>query len=170
MAELATDEQSTKIEQELADLLHRSIRDLRAQWRNLYGREPPPSFKQDLLRRSIAYKIQEQEYGGIDPLIQRELNRLVNALTVDPAKKLKARRRIQPGSVLVRQWRGRAYRVTVEADGFSYEDNLYRNLSEIARKITGTRWNGPRFFGLRKFSEQQKTAPAASSKQSFRRR
>jgi hypothetical protein len=79
----------------------------------------------------------------------RELDRLVAQHEKDPSARPTLPRRIKPGSVLVRDWKGRSHRVSVLASGFEYEGKTYVSLSEIARAITGTRWNGPRFFGLR---------------------
>jgi hypothetical protein len=170
VAEVLTDEQSGRIEQELADLLHRPVKQLRAKWRDLYRRAPPSSFGRDLLRRSIAYRIQEQAYGGLNADIRCELERLVKEQNKNPATKLEPIRRIKAGSVLVREWKGRSYRVIVGHNEFSYEGENYSNLSEIARKITGTRWNGPRFFGLRKFKETEESPVLPTSKRGRRTR
>jgi hypothetical protein len=74
---------------------------------------------------------------------------MMKAYAAKPNGKIVLPRRIKPGSVLVREWKGKSHRVTVLADGFVYDGDTYSNLSEIAVLITGTRWNGPRFFGLR---------------------
>jgi hypothetical protein len=94
--------------------------------------------------------MQENAYGGLSNASQRELNRLVSALIAKPDANLTVARRVQSGTVLVRDWKGRSHRVVITADGFCYDDRTFSNLSEIARLITGTRWNGPRFFGLRR--------------------
>jgi hypothetical protein len=74
---------------------------------------------------------------------------LAAALAKNPGARIALPRRIKPGSVLLREWNGKSHRVTVLARGFDYDARVYASLSEIARAITGTRWNGPRFFGLR---------------------
>ncbi len=125
------------------------IADLRKRYRELFRTEPPKAFGPDLLRRSIAHQIQEKAYGGLSGPTRRLLDQLVKAASAKPNGRLELPRRIKPGSELVRTWKGRTHRVTVIADGFAYDGEKYASLSEIASKITGTRWNGPRFFGLR---------------------
>lgn len=134
---------------ELNKLPQNSIHELRGRWRILFGSEPPTAFGPDLLRRSIAQKLQEDAYGKLSPTVQRELNRMVAALERTPRNRIDMPRRIMAGAVLVRDWKGLTHRVTVAENGFSYQERFYASLSEIAREITGTRWNGPRFFGLR---------------------
>ena len=134
---------------ELATLPGCSIHALRDRWRGMFRSEPPPAFGPDLLRRSIAQKLQEDAYSKLSSTVQRELNRVVNSLDRNPAVRLELPRRIKPGAVLVRDWKGKSKRVMVLDKGFAYEGRSYTSLSEIAREITGTRWNGPRFFGLR---------------------
>jgi hypothetical protein len=134
---------------ELTQLAHASIANLRARWRAEFRSEPPPGFGPDLLRRSLAYRLQEQAYGKLPAATQRELDRLVAHYEKNPRGRFVAPRRIKPGAVLVRDWKGKSHRVTVLKQGFGYNETTYTSLSEIARTITGTRWNGPRFFGLR---------------------
>src|SRR5262249_31191722 len=110
--------------------------------------EPPPAFGPDLLRRSIAHKIQELAYGGLDVATSRLLNHLIVQQAKTPGK-ITLPRRIKAGAILLRHWKGATHRVHVVSDGFAYEGKTYVSLSEIARRITGTRWSGPRFFGLR---------------------
>jgi hypothetical protein len=133
---------------------------LRARYIQLFDRDPPRAFGPDLLRRSVAQRMQENAYGGLSKASQRELNRLVAALIAKPEANLTVARRAQSGTVLVRDWKGRSHRVIIMEDGFYYDDRSYSNLSEIARLITGTRWNGPRFFGLRRQKSDDSTASA----------
>ena len=136
------------IEAELERLHSMPIVELRALWRSKFKSDPPKAFGPDLLRRSIAYKIQEDAYGGLD----RATARLLKGLMAQLAKsnrRIVLPRRIKPGTILVRHWKGQSHRVTVLEDGFAYQGKPYESLSEIARLITGTRWNGPKFFGLR---------------------
>jgi Protein of unknown function (DUF2924) len=134
---------------ELSKLPGHSVHELRERWRALFRGEPPAAFGPDLLRRSIAQKLQEDAYGKLPSSAQRDLNRMVASLEKNPANRIDLPRRIMAGAVLVRDWKGTAHRVTVAENGFSYQQRSYASLSEIAREITGTRWNGPRFFGLR---------------------
>jgi hypothetical protein len=145
------------VEAELAKLSTTPIANLRMRYRELFRTNPPKAFGPDLLRRSIAQRIQERAYGGLSKDSSRLLRRLVKAARGKPNGKLELPRRIKAGSELVRSWNGATYRVKVAVDGFAFEGKTYASLSEIACKITGTRWNGPRFFGLR-----SSTAPSGS--------
>lgn len=138
---------------ELTALPECSIHALRLRWRALFCSEPPSAFGPDLLRRSIAQKLQENAYGGLDRRTARLLNQLIAQYAKTPGK-IALPRRIKPGATLVRDWKGTSHRVTVAETGFVYQDRPYENLSEIARLITGSRWNGPRFFGLRAGNDQ----------------
>jgi len=137
------------VEDELDQLATTPIVDLRKRYRELFRSEPPKAFGPDLLRRSIAHRIQEKAYGGLSVPMRRLLDQLVKAAAAKPNGRLELPRRIKPGSELVRTWKGKSYRVMVMADGFAHDGKTHASLSEIACDITGTRWNGPRFFGLR---------------------
>jgi Protein of unknown function (DUF2924) len=146
------DDLRTAVEGELDRLRRMPILELRACWRATFKSEPPKAFGPDLLRRSIAHKIQEHAYGGLDPATARLLKQLIAQHAKTPGKMVLPRR-IKPGAILVREWKGVSHRVTVLPNGFAYDDKCYESLSEIARLITGSRWNGPRFFGLRPSKE-----------------
>src|SRR6185437_2860024 len=126
------------VEAELDRLPSMPIADLRKRYRELFRTEPPKAFGPDLLRRSIAQRIQEQAYGGLSVATQRLLNQLVKAALAKPHGRLELPRRIKPGSELVRSWKGRSHRVMVMADGFAYDGKEFASLSEIASEITGT--------------------------------
>ena len=143
------------VETELDRLPNTPIAELRRRYRKLFKTDPPKAFGPDLLRRSIAHRIQEQAYGGLPAPTRRLLDQLVKAAMAKPNGRLELPRRIKPGSELVRTWKGRTYRVTVTANGFAYDGKTFTGLSEIASTITGTRWNGPRFFGLRSASGKE---------------
>ena len=132
----------------------RSVRivELRTLWRAKFKCEPPKAFGPDLLRRSLAYKLQESAYGRLDPITARLLNQLIAQHAKAPGK-IVLPRRFKPGVILVREWKGHSHRVTVVPNGFAYDGKAYDSLSKIARLITGSRWNGPRFFGLRSDNE-----------------
>jgi hypothetical protein len=142
-------------EVEVARIASMHIAELRALWRIKFKGEPPKAFGPDLLRRNLAQKVQENAYGGLDPQTARLLNQLIAQYSKNNGK-IVLPRRIKAGAVLVRDWKGKRHTVTVQENGFRYEGESYESLSEIARLITGTRWNGPRFFGLR--HEDQKNA------------
>jgi hypothetical protein len=149
------------IEAEVDRLVTMPIAQWRVRYREVFRTEPPKAFGPDLLRRSIAYRIQEKAYGGLSRPTQRLLDQMVKAYAAKPNGRLELPRRIKPGSILVRQWKGKGYCVTVMAEGFAYDGNTYPSLSEIASLITGTRWNGPRFFGLRPTGRAEEgSAPA----------
>lgn len=134
---------------ELTRLATAPIVDLRNQYRLLFTKEPPTAFGPDLLRRVIAQHLQGKQHGELPRVTQRTLDQLVEAFIRQPKTALIVPRRIKPGSELVRTWKGTAYRVRVSPTGFAYDGQTYKSLSEIATLITGTKWNGPRFFGLR---------------------
>ena len=138
-----------KVEAELDRLPTTAIADLRKRYRELFRNDSPKAFGPDLLRRSIAHRIQEKAYGGLPATTKRLLDRLVKTAMAKPNGRLELPRRIKPGSELVRTWKRKTYRVMVMADGFAHDGKTFTSLSEIASKITGTRWNGLRFFGLR---------------------
>jgi hypothetical protein len=141
--------QDSDIEKDLAELSRAPIRQLRLRWKAVFRSEPPAAFGPDLLRRSIAQRAQEQHYGGLSATVQRQLNQIVKAIASKPSGRIELPKRIKPGAVLIRTWKDKSYRVMVREDGFTFEGRVYNSLSEIAREITSTRWNGPKFFGLR---------------------
>jgi len=157
------------VEAELDRLAVMPIAQLRVRYREVFRADPPKAFGPDLLRRSVAHRIQEKAYGGLSRSTQRLLDQMMKAFSAKPNGKLVLPRRIKPGSVLVREWKGRSHRVVVLADGFAYGGNTYSNLSEIAGLITGTRWNGPRFFGLRSKADESSMATRADRSDTERR-
>ncbi|MBV6486905.1 MAG: hypothetical protein GHHEDOFH_00842 [Pseudorhodoplanes sp.] len=139
--------------------------DLRLLWREQFKSEPPKAFGPDLLRRSLAYRVQELAYGGLSARLKRELADAVRQISRRPSSRIELPRRIKSGAVLIREWKGKIVRVTVVDDRFLYEGETYSSLSEIAYLITGTKWNGPRFFGLR---PSTKAGPTAHESESVR--
>ena len=124
--------------------------ELKRQWRELFGKEPPP-FNRPYLQSRLAYRIQELAYGGLKPETRARLEALGEQLDGgNPVlRRIRADGRPIAGTRLVREHGGVEHTVTVLADGFEWEGRPYRSLSAIARAITGTRWNGWTFFGLR---------------------
>jgi hypothetical protein len=125
--------------------------DLKRQWRDLFDSEPPP-FNRRYLESRLAYRIQELAYGGLKSETIRRLERLGEELDGGDRRKRCIRAdRDRPinGTRLLREWQGVEHVVTVTADGFEWQGRPYRSLSAIARAITGTRWNGWVFFGLK---------------------
>ncbi|WGH78596.1 DUF2924 domain-containing protein [Jannaschia ovalis] len=124
---------------------------LKAQWRDLFDSEPPP-FNRRYLESRLAYRTQELVYGGLKPETVRRLERLGEDLDGGDRRKSRVRAdhgRPITGTRLIREWQGVEQVVTVTADGFEWQGRPYKSLSAIARAITGTRWNGWVFFGLR---------------------
>ena len=137
-----------QVEAEVARIGLMNIAQLRALWHTTFKGSPPKAFGPDLLRRALAQKIQERAYGGLDTKTARLLNQLI-AQSAKNNGKIVLPRRMKTGAVIVREWKGNRHSVTVSDGGFIFDGQNYESLSEIARLITGTRWNGPRFFGLR---------------------
>ncbi len=132
----------------LAVLQSLSNDDLRRRWTEVYRRSPPKHTSRDMLRRGLAYRLQEKALGGLKPATRRRLSKLAGQLEAGVSPQVPAPRRMKPGARLLREWRGEMHHVTVVDKGFEYRGRPYRSLSVIAREITGTRWSGPRFFGL----------------------
>src|SRR6266480_6045020 len=137
------------VEAELDRLPTMPIAGLRKRYSELFRTGPPKAFGPDLLRRGIAHRIQERAYGGLAVSTRRLLDQLVKTAMAKPNGRLELPRRIKPGSELVRTWKGKTHRVMVMANGFAYGGTRFASLSEITQAITGTNWNGQRFFGLR---------------------
>jgi hypothetical protein len=151
------------VEDELDRLASMPIAQLRLRYAQLFRTDPPKAFGPDLLRRSIAHRMQEQAYGGLSRSAQRLLDQMMKAYAAKPGGKIVLPRRIKSGSVLVREWKDKSHRVVVLAEGFEYDGRTFGNLSEIAVLITGTRWNGPRFFGLRPKTQDIEEGPTPDS-------
>ena len=123
---------------------------LKQQWRELFGKEPP-AFNRPYLESRLAYRIQELAYGGLKPETRARLEALGAQLDGGNVvlRRIRADSRPLAGTRLLREWKGVEHVVTVLADGFEWEGRPYQSLSAIARAITGTRWNGWTFFGLK---------------------
>ena len=123
---------------DVTSLIEMPLADLRAEWQRLYG-TPPKHRAANLLRRVLAWRIQAEVFGDLDVATRRILSKEQTVLR--PAA--------QPGMRLAREWAGRRYEVVVIECGVVFEGQTFGSLSQVARHITGRRWNGPRFFGLR---------------------
>jgi hypothetical protein len=146
------------IDDGIAELEALTSPQLRARWQQAFGRPAPKRASRDLLLRALAYRLQEQAEGCLRPATRRRLARLAGLNGEIPKPVPPVATRLKPGSRLVREWRGEVHQVTVLDDGFDYRGARYGSLSQIARTITGTRWSGPLFFGLRKSVAQFKEA------------
>ena len=133
---------------DLAALSHFTPGALRALWPQWFDRPPPAKLRRELLLRALAYRMQERATGGLTTATRTRLQALAeggkhrsNGEGVEPP-------RLTPGTHLIREWGNETHQVTVDALGLVYRGKRYRSLSEIARRITGTRWSGPLFFGI----------------------
>ena len=129
------------------------VGELRARWHTVFRRRTPPHLPRHLLFRILAYRLQSDQLGELDADSRRLLDRIVSGCS-DGIDRLvadlnRSRTELRPGTLLTREWDGHPQRVMVLADGFSWNGETYRSLSKVAFAITGSRWNGPRFFGLR---------------------
>ena len=125
------------------------IRELREEWCRLYKAGASPHLSRELLIRAVAYRMQEVALGGLRPEPQRQLRQIAMELKEGGAARIRLRPQLKPGTRLMREWQGRTYEVVVLDDGFSWQGARCNSLSAIARKITGTPWSGPLFFGLK---------------------
>ena len=142
------------VEDEIAHLRDLDLKGLRARWQSVFQRPPLPHLPRHLLFAVLAFRIQADRLGDLDYETRKILDR-TNAnqsglAMADGLKSLDRKRTdLTPGTVLVREWNRRSHRVMVVAGGFAWNGQTYDSLTKIALAITGTRWNGPRFFGLR---------------------
>ncbi len=139
----------------LAALKNMNTPELKAQWRKLFDSEPPP-FNRRYLESRLASRIQELAYGGLKQETIRRLERLGEELDGGDRSKSRIRADLKPivGTRLIREWQGVEHVVTVTADGYEWQGRPYKSLSSVARAITGTRWNGWVFFGLKNRSRR----------------
>jgi len=142
------------LDSDIAALPILSAQELRVVWRSLRCGNPMAASSRDLMLREIAYKMQERAHGGLAPAIKRRLRALAEEIEVNGAAALAPAIFLKPGTRLLREWGGRTYTVIVLDDGFESEGERYQSLTQIARRITGAHWSGPRFFGLRKAAAQ----------------
>jgi hypothetical protein len=142
------------VEDEIAHLRGLDLRGLRARWHSAFRKPAPAHLTRHLLFAVIAYRLQADRFGDLDHATRQVLDRTV-AKEAGPATSARLasfdqkRTELTPGTVLVREWDRRSQRVMVMADGFAWNGQTYDSLSKVAFAITGTKWNGPRFFGLR---------------------
>ncbi|MEQ8249542.1 MAG: DUF2924 domain-containing protein [Alphaproteobacteria bacterium] len=126
------------------------LNELRKTWIHELGDQPPPVSSPDFIRRLLAWKLQERAFGGLAKQTDKRLRDLGRKYAANSDHPPSSSVSIKPGTVLGRRWNGVRHDVTVTRDGFLYDGERFASLSKVARHITGTRWNGPLFFGLRK--------------------
>jgi hypothetical protein len=135
---------------QLGQLPRMSTSELRKLWSELFGCVPHPKLRRELLIPILAYRIQEQVFGDLKPSTARRLRAIAEGMT-SGAKTASAQcLRPRTGTRFVRQWQSKLHEVITLESGFMYDGQKFRSLSEVARTITGARWSGPAFFGLKK--------------------
>jgi hypothetical protein len=141
------------LDNEIARLRDLDVGELRARWRTVFRRAAPPRLPRHLLFRILAYRLQADQLGDLDAGSRRVLARVgsgslegIGRLVADLNR---SRTELRPGTLLTREWDGHLQQVMVLTDGFTWNGKAYRSLSKVAFAITGSRWNGPRFFGMR---------------------
>ena len=134
------------VEAAIADLATLHIAELRHRWQEWFGEAPPRCQSGRVLRMLLAWRLQEQRFGGLSTTAQRLLRNVSGLAATNPVNVAPALPK--RGTLLTREWNGVVHRVQVLDRGFAYNGVIYTSLSEVARLITGTRWSGPRFFGL----------------------
>jgi hypothetical protein len=144
----------TSVEDEIAHLRGLELGGLRARWQSIFQRPAPAHLTRHLLFMVIAYRLQADRFGDLDHETKQVVDRTVAeeagpAMSARLASFDQKRTELTPGTVLVREWDRQSQRVIVTADGFAWNGQTYDSLSKVAFAISGTKWNGPRFFGLR---------------------
>ena len=142
----------SELEEEIAHLRDLDLRGLRARWHSVFRRKAPDHLPRHLLYRMIAYRLQAERLGDLDRDTQRFLDQVAAGNRNGDELPANGDRRhgLHPGTILVREWDGKPQRVMVLDQGFAWNGTTYRSLTQIAFAMTGTRWSGPRFFGLRR--------------------
>ena len=138
-----------KLADDLKGLTLRADSELRDSWRSLYGTEPPKRVDRSLLIQAVGYRMQENALGELKASTHRLLMRAAENVAAGRGIEVDSSRTAKPGTVLVREWGGVTHQVTVQEHGMLFRGKRYFSLSEIACLITGTRWSGPLFFGLK---------------------
>ena len=136
------------LEAELETLPDLPRPELKARWQELYGTPCPPKMSRKLLRYAIAYRLQENAYGGLDKKTRRLLDKAAANLAAGKPV-VPNGPKVKPGTRLLREWHGTMHEVIVLENGVQFRDEIWPSLSAVAREITGARWSGPRFFGLK---------------------
>ena len=146
----------SELEDEIAHLRDLDLRGLRARWHSVFRRKAPDHLPRHLLYRMIAHRLQAERLGDLDRDTQRFLDRVAAGTRNGDELPAKGDHRhgLQPGTILVREWDSKSQRVIVLDQGFAWNGITYRSLTQIAFAMTGTRWSGPRFFGIRTRAEK----------------
>ena len=151
---VAQDKSDRTLAEEIAQLRGLALNGLRARWQSMTGKQASAHLPRHLLFAMVAYRLQADAWGDLDAATARLLKRVGSSRSDAEVAALTAafdqqRHELLPGTVLTREWNGHIHRVMVTEGGFAWDGSTYDSLSKIACAITGTKWNGPRFFGLR---------------------
>ena len=138
------------LDNEIARLRGLDVGGLRARWHTMFRRRAPPHLPRHLLFRMLAYRLQADHLGDLDSETRHLLDRSGDPIEIGrlAAERNHRQTELRPGTLLTREWDGHLQQVMVLADGFAWNGKTYRSLSKAAFAITGSRWSGPRFFGL----------------------
>lgn len=149
-----------RLDGEIARLRDLAVGELRNRWHTVFGRSPPPHLPRHLLFRMLVYKLQAELLGDLDSGSQHLLDHSGSPEKAgqSAADRVRQIADVRPGTILGREWNGRMQRVSVLAEGFAWNGKIFPSLSQAAFAITGTRWNGPRFFGLRDKQKKERSA------------
>jgi hypothetical protein len=139
-----------RLSEQIATLPSLNKTQLLAIWAENFSKDPPPNLRKELMVPILAYRIQEREFGGLSHGARRRLREVAASLNVEKPSQERSDSAPQTGTRLLRVWRGETHEVIASGSGYEYRGQTYSSLSRIAREITGTRWSGPLFFGVRK--------------------
>jgi hypothetical protein len=140
---------------EIEQLQEATSTDLKQRWRALYGNAAPRRISRDLLLRALAYRIQEKALGGLKPSTRRLLTKIAADASARRSIQVTPEPALKPGTVLLREWHGTQHQVIVREKGIVFNGKQYKSLSQVAYRITGTKWSGPLFFGLKANRQEQ---------------
>ena len=140
---------------EIEELQEATSVNLKERWRALYRSEPPRRISRDLLIRALAYRIQEKALGGLKPATRRLLTKVAADASARRPIQVAPEPSLKPGTVLLREWHGKQHQVIMREDGIVFNGHQYKSLSQVAYRITGTKWSGPLFFGLKANRQEQ---------------
>ena len=134
---------------EIAALAEATTAELKRRWRVLYDAEPPPRISRDLLTRALVCRLQEAALGGLKPSTRRLLVQVAAAASARRPIQVAPAPTLPPGTVLLRNWHGTEHQVIVREHGVEFQGRQYNSLSQVAHRITGSKWSGQLFFGLK---------------------
>lgn len=148
---MSAERKTPSVLRQVAELNELDLSRLRERWRELFD-SAPPSYGRAMIMKRLAYRIQEMAYGGLPCETRDQMDRILHGAGYDDTgRKGYAKKSTGPvpGTLLIREWKGRRHEVSALENGFEYRGRQFRSLSAVAMHITGTKWNGPAFFGLR---------------------